>query len=424
MAAVVTWGVCILLGHVLGACGGAAAVTDSLAGLNTGYPVTQFAVTIAVAATALPYLSRPVHRLVWFAGHRGVARRGLRRACASGQHRLQPGDGLGCCRRPAPGGGLAAGPAVSAEITAGSPTWVSPVADITRAPRQDLGGRAVHRPRPDGQAIELSVYGRDASDARVLAKLWRFCFYRDSGPTLILDRLQQVEHEAYLTLMAGAPASWCPRCWPPAGSGPAGTRRWSPGCPMALSWRKPTPPPPDEALDDVLAAVLRLREARLAHGALGGDTIIVSDHGHLHPKTSAARPPRPRPAASTATWRQRSPLWPSRRAPSEPPRRRPGSSTPTPPAAPWCTCSAPALDPGTVAGAAQIIRTCCPGCGTAVASAAGIEVPKLAEAKRVSWVNLVFGIGTLIGIWAIIGVLAERGDRWMPSRAPAGDGWR
>ena len=27
--------------------------------------------------------------------------------------------------------------------------------------------------------------------------------YRDSGPTLILDRLQQVEHEAYLTLMAG-----------------------------------------------------------------------------------------------------------------------------------------------------------------------------------------------------------------------------
>jgi hypothetical protein len=27
--------------------------------------------------------------------------------------------------------------------------------------------------------------------------------YRDSGPTLILDRLQQVEHEAYVTLMAG-----------------------------------------------------------------------------------------------------------------------------------------------------------------------------------------------------------------------------
>jgi glycosyltransferase 2 family protein len=52
------------------------------------------------------------------------------------------------------------------------------------------------------ETIELSVYGRDAADARMLAKLWRFCFYRDSGPTLILDRIQQVEHEAYLTFMA------------------------------------------------------------------------------------------------------------------------------------------------------------------------------------------------------------------------------
>jgi hypothetical protein len=38
-------------------------VTDSLAGLDAGYPVTELAVTMAVAATALPYLSRPLHRL-------------------------------------------------------------------------------------------------------------------------------------------------------------------------------------------------------------------------------------------------------------------------------------------------------------------------------------------------------------------------
>jgi len=40
--------------------------TSELAGLNTGYPVTQLAVTIAVAAIALPYLSQPLHRLVAF----------------------------------------------------------------------------------------------------------------------------------------------------------------------------------------------------------------------------------------------------------------------------------------------------------------------------------------------------------------------
>jgi hypothetical protein len=59
----------------------------------------------------------------------------------------------------------------------------------------------------------------------------------------------------------------------------------------------------------------------------------------------------------------------------------------------------PALDPVTVRALRQQ-GDLLPRLRAAVASAAGIEVPKLAEAKRVSWVNLVFGIGTLIGIWA------------------------
>src|SRR5262249_55347474 len=77
------------------------------------------------------------------------------------------------------------------------------VRDVTRAPRQVWGVEQFTGRGAAGQAIELSGYGRDASAARVLANVGRFCVYRDSGPTLMLDRLQQVEHEAYLTLMAG-----------------------------------------------------------------------------------------------------------------------------------------------------------------------------------------------------------------------------
>jgi hypothetical protein len=58
VAAVVTWAVCLLLSEILGPAAGRPA-TSSLAGLDARYPVTQLAVTIAVAATALPYLSRP-----------------------------------------------------------------------------------------------------------------------------------------------------------------------------------------------------------------------------------------------------------------------------------------------------------------------------------------------------------------------------
>ena len=65
-----------------------------------------------------------------------------------------------------------------------------------------------------------------------------------------------------------------------------------------------------------------------------------------------------------------------------------------------------ALDPVTV-GALQRDKELLPRLRAAVAGAAGIEVPKLAKAKRVSWVNLVFGLGTLIGVWAILGVLAD-----------------
>jgi len=68
-----------------------------------------------------------------------------------------------------------------------------------------------------------------------------------------------------------------------------------------------------------------------------------------------------------------------------------------------------ALDPGTVA-ALQHQKDLLPRLRAAVAAGAGIEVPKLAEAKRVSWPNLLFAVGSLIGIWAIIGILSGAGD--------------
>src|SRR6201989_2286474 len=63
VAGVLTWGVCPLLGCARGP-GAGRPPADALAGINAGYPVTQLAVAVAVAATALPYLSRPLHRLV------------------------------------------------------------------------------------------------------------------------------------------------------------------------------------------------------------------------------------------------------------------------------------------------------------------------------------------------------------------------
>ena len=73
----------------------------------------------------------------------------------------------------------------------------------------------------DGSEVDVSVYGRDASDAQLLAKTARFLFYRDSGPTLALTRRQQVEHEAYLTLMAARAGARVPAVLAAGPAGPA-----------------------------------------------------------------------------------------------------------------------------------------------------------------------------------------------------------
>jgi uncharacterized protein (TIRG00374 family) len=162
---------------------------------------------------------------------------------------------------------------------------------------------------------------------------------------------------------------------------------------------------PDEALDDVLHAVLRLREARLAHGALGGETIIVSPLGICLKdfRFASATAPEGRldrdlaaalAAMAVQSGAERTAAAAARVLSTDASRGA------------LVHLQRPALDPVTVRALRQQ-GDLLPRLRAAVASAAGIEVPKLAEAKRVSWVNLVFGIGTLIGIWAIIGVLAD-----------------
>lgn len=54
-----------------------------------------------------------------------------------------------------------------------------------------------------GDPLVVKVYGRDAYDTQLLRTLWRIVWYREAGSPLSVGRLQQVEHEAFLTLLAG-----------------------------------------------------------------------------------------------------------------------------------------------------------------------------------------------------------------------------
>ena len=407
LAAVLTWGSCVLLGTLLGPAAGRPPIA-ALAGLDAGYPVTGLAVTIAVAATALPYLSRPVHRLA--SSLIGLA---VLAAMCGGE--ALPVDAISSI---ALGWGVAAALHLAVGSPLGLPSaaeiseWITDlnvaVRDLTRASRQVWGVEQFTGRSPAGQGIELSVYGRDASDARVLAKLWRFGLYRDSGPALILDRLQQVEHEAYLTFTAARAGVLVPDV--------LAAGRFGPSRDAALVTTVPDGTALSEAdgadladgtLDEILRATLRLRSAGIAHGALGGDTIIVSGQG------VCVRDFR-RASASAPVSRLDSDLAAALGAMAV----RAGAERTAAAAVRVLDADAArgalvhlqrsAMDPVTVA-ALQHHKHLLPQLREAVASGAGIDLPKLAEVKRISWTNLLFAVGSLIGIWLIIGVLSDAG---------------
>jgi uncharacterized membrane protein YbhN (UPF0104 family) len=420
LAALLTWGACALLQVILGPAAGRPPAAE-LSGVSTSYPVTQLAVTIAVVATALPYLSRPVHRLVSLL----VAVAALAAVCGgyalpvNAVSSLVLGWGVAAALHLAVGSPL--GLPSTAEVT----DWVADlnltVQDITRSPHQVWGVEQLTGHDQAGRRIELAVYGRDASDARVLAKLWRFCLYRDSGPTLILDRMQQVEHEAYLTLMAGRAGVLVPEV--------LAAGRFGPSNDAALVTRLPDGPtlsPPadataadttaadstaaeatvaDATLDELLLTVLRLRAAGIAHGALGSDTLILAAEGICVRNFRCASSSAPASrldsdlAAVLAAMAVRAGV---ERTAAAAARVLDGGLAQSA----LVHLQRAALDPATVA-VLQHQKELLPKLRAAVASETGIEVPKLAEEKRVSWTNLLFAVGSLIGIWAIIGVLSD-----------------
>ena len=127
------------------------------------------------------------------------------------------------------------GTAAACHLAMGAPNGLPSASEVTDAvrdlrvevhglasmPRQEWGVAAFAGTDPQGQPVELAVYGRDAADAQWLRKVWRFCIYRDSGPTLVINRLQQVEHEAYLTFLAAHAGTLVPEIVAAGRCGPA-----------------------------------------------------------------------------------------------------------------------------------------------------------------------------------------------------------
>ena len=379
-------------------------------GYYVSFPVLQIALFMAVTTAALPYLARGLQRLIEVF----IALVAL--ASAVGGHGL-PLNVLGSLA-------IGWGAATLVRLIFGSPLGLPSAGDVQRlldelgirsgnvraAPRQ-VWGVAKYQASdadPPGQRIGIEVYGRDAADAKLLTKTARFLFYRDSGPSLTITRLQQVEHEAYVTLRAARAGVAVPEIVEAGTAGPSNDALLVYRLPAGtLLSEADASDVSDAALDDLYRQLLTLRKARIAHGAISGDALLVD------------------PAAEIVTVVDfRNAI--SNAQPDQFDRDMAGviaATAVTVGAERAADSAARCLDPEVLAGALQHLHRAAldPVLSRALrgqrglldevrqraAQAKSISVPKLVEPRRVSWPTLIMLVGTLIGGWALIGVLID-----------------
>jgi undecaprenyl-diphosphatase len=247
-------------------------------GDTPSFPLVRLAVVVAVVAAAAPYVSRPSRRV-------GGVLVLLLALASMYLGTAFPNDALAAVVL---GWGLAAAVHLAFKSPGGRPT--APQVQIALGqlgvdarnvhldPVQHAGSTAMVA-EDAGGALTVKVIGRDEADSQLIAKVGRWIAYKDSGPTMYLSRLQQVEHEAYTMLLAQGDGVRVPRVLV-AGTG-------GPGAALLVSRTVEGPRLADvepkqvtqKLLVDLWKQVAQLHDARVSHGALNTRNVIVGPDG-------------------------------------------------------------------------------------------------------------------------------------------------
>lgn len=154
------------------------------------------------------------------------------------------------------------------------------VDDVRSDPRQTWGVRRLIGTTPDGSAIAIKAYGRDASDTARIAKAWRTPWYRESGGAVSYSRIQAVEHEALVNMLAdraGAQVSDVVAAGEISSKVALFVERG--GLPMLHDLDAGEID--DSLLTEIWQDVGRLHDASISHGSLTTEAILIGDSGHV-----------------------------------------------------------------------------------------------------------------------------------------------
>lgn len=166
------------------------------------FPVTRVSIVTSILVVAAPYVTRPLRRFGWLAIlTTALASVGL--GYASPIHAIGSfGVGLLVAGLLLVAVGTPRGYPSPGTVAGGLEQLGVRNRNITPAATQRWG--LVHYQAEDdrGRTLDIKVHGRDSFDSQLAAKIWRTLIYREIGRTVSYSRLQAVEHEALVTLMA------------------------------------------------------------------------------------------------------------------------------------------------------------------------------------------------------------------------------
>jgi uncharacterized membrane protein YbhN (UPF0104 family) len=409
IAAAATWVAGLALDAVIGG-NTASSLTRAGADLSSGapdYPPIAFAVAAAAALAATPYLTRPTRRIV----HVLVI---IAAVCAIILVEGLPGAVVG-------GLALAWGIAAAVQFGLGTPAGTPSKGEVEQAltelgigtvtlelsADQQWGEARFVATTSDDDRLLVTVLGRDAVDVGIYSKILRFVWYKDAGPNLILGRAQQVEHRAYLLLLADRAGSRVPEVVAAGTAGDLGhallVTEALPGRPFSqLSADELT----DRILDDAWRNIKRLHDARLAHGGLSLDNIILLPDGTTaladfsHTSSSASTE---RLALDSAELLAGSAAIVGESRAIEAALRVLGNGE--------VEALLPLLQPSAMSrqvrhelGKAKPLLS---SLRTRAAARMGAPEPELTELRRVSPTNLAMAAGALLGVYLLLGELAD-----------------
>jgi glycosyltransferase 2 family protein len=241
-------------------------------------PVFRIAITTAVLVAASPHLVRPWRRVGWTIVVLSVL-------AGSGLGFGLPSDAVG-----AVGVGLVA--AGTTFLIVGAPRGLPDLSTIAAAmarmgvpvhglrvpPSRSWGVRRVLATTLAGDPVLIKVYGRDATDQQLLAKLWRSLWYREQRRSFTFSRLESVQHEALLTLWAARAGVTVPDVLT-AGAANEEIALLAVSARGTRLDRLPEEELTEPLLTAVWEQVARLHAAEIAHGSLGTQAVrVLADH--------------------------------------------------------------------------------------------------------------------------------------------------